>query len=207
MKNVLNYQTSEYDCGPTTLMNAIRFLFEREQIQPEIVKSIALYTLDAYNAEGEYGKSGTSRVAMMFLANWFNQFGKTKKFPIEATFLDTSHVNLSVTGRIQECLHQGGVVIVCCYLAGDRHYILLTGIKGEWVDVFDPYDFPDFPHTEGVELIENEPYVRNRSIHYTLFDKVEPTMYALGEIDIREAVLIFNSETRKTPEKTIEYFI
>ncbi len=30
MKNPLNYQTTEYDCGPTTLINAISFLFEKE---------------------------------------------------------------------------------------------------------------------------------------------------------------------------------
>ena len=47
MKNVLNYQSTEYDCGPVTLTNALRFLFEREEIQPEVVKAIALYTLDA----------------------------------------------------------------------------------------------------------------------------------------------------------------
>lgn len=52
MKNVLNYQSSEYDCGPTTLTNALRFLFERCDIPPELLKAIALYTLDAYNEQG-----------------------------------------------------------------------------------------------------------------------------------------------------------
>jgi len=46
MKNQLCYQTSEYDCGPTTLINAFRYLFEREEIMPEIIKTIYLYTLD-----------------------------------------------------------------------------------------------------------------------------------------------------------------
>ena len=27
MKNLLIYQSTEYDCGPTTLTNAIRYLF------------------------------------------------------------------------------------------------------------------------------------------------------------------------------------
>ena len=31
MKNPLHYQFSEYDCGPTTMQNAISFLFEREE--------------------------------------------------------------------------------------------------------------------------------------------------------------------------------
>ena len=49
MKNPLSYQTTEYDCGPTTLVNALRFLYEREEIVPELLKNIALYTLDLYD--------------------------------------------------------------------------------------------------------------------------------------------------------------
>ena len=29
MKNPLRYQLSEYDCGPTSMLNALAFLFER----------------------------------------------------------------------------------------------------------------------------------------------------------------------------------
>lgn len=35
MKNPLHYQLSEYDCGPTSMMNALAYLFEREEIPPE----------------------------------------------------------------------------------------------------------------------------------------------------------------------------
>ena len=34
MKNPLRYQLSEYDCGPTSMLNALAFLFEREDIPP-----------------------------------------------------------------------------------------------------------------------------------------------------------------------------
>lgn len=40
MKNPLNYQTTEYDCGPTTVMNAVSYLFNREEISPDIPKCI-----------------------------------------------------------------------------------------------------------------------------------------------------------------------
>ena len=46
MKNVLNYQSTEYDCGPTTILNAIRFLFNRQEIPPALVKGIWLYCND-----------------------------------------------------------------------------------------------------------------------------------------------------------------
>lgn len=52
MKNVLNYQTSEYDCGPVSFLNGVRYLFDREEIFPDIVKFIMLYTLDTYNTKG-----------------------------------------------------------------------------------------------------------------------------------------------------------
>ena len=46
MKNPLSYQTTEYDCGPTALTNAMSFLFSREDIPPDIIKAITLYCLD-----------------------------------------------------------------------------------------------------------------------------------------------------------------
>ena len=75
MKNPLHYQLSEYDCGPTSMQNAISFLFEREEIPPEVLRNIMLYCLDCYSSEGVPGKSGTSCAAMMFLSNWLNSMG------------------------------------------------------------------------------------------------------------------------------------
>ena len=65
MKNLLIYQSTEYDCGPTTLTNAIRYLFDREETLPGIIPSniIMLYCLDSYNEAGEVGKRGTSASA------------------------------------------------------------------------------------------------------------------------------------------------
>jgi hypothetical protein len=133
MKNQLSFQTSEYDCGTTTLLNAIRYLFEREEILPDIIRAISLYTLDVYNEDGEFGKSGTSRMAMMFLGNWFNQFGKTKNYPIYTEFLQDEKVSLKQNSKIIECLQQGGTVIVCVWLGNCRHYVLLTDIDSEYL--------------------------------------------------------------------------
>ena len=143
MKNKLSYQTSEYDCGPTTLLNAFRYLFEREEILPEIIKSISLYTLDLYNTEGEYGKSGTSRMAMMFLANWFNHFGQTMKFPIHTEILIDDKVHINQNSKIIECLQQKGCVIVCVWLGLCKHYVLLTDVDAEYVYLFDPYEWDE----------------------------------------------------------------
>ena len=52
MKNPLHYQLSEYDCGPTSMMNAIAYLFEREEIPPEAVRNMMLYCLDCHSKRG-----------------------------------------------------------------------------------------------------------------------------------------------------------
>ena len=52
MKVPLRFQITEYDCATTTLQNAISFLFEREEIPAEIIRTISLYTLDCYDEEG-----------------------------------------------------------------------------------------------------------------------------------------------------------
>ena len=40
MKSPLRYQISDYDCGPTSMLNAVSFLFEREQIPPELIRNM-----------------------------------------------------------------------------------------------------------------------------------------------------------------------
>lgn len=46
MKSPLRYQISDYDCGPTSMLNAVSFLFEREQIPPELIRNIMLFSLE-----------------------------------------------------------------------------------------------------------------------------------------------------------------
>ena len=64
MKNPLHYQISEYDCGPTSMLNAIIYLFDRDEIPPEVIRNTMLYCLDCYSKEGIPGKRGTSRAAI-----------------------------------------------------------------------------------------------------------------------------------------------
>ena len=87
MNNPLRYQMTEYDCGPTSMLNAVSYLFQREEIPPEIVRSIMLYCLDCFGADGACGKCGTSCTAMMFLSNWINSFGQTGHLPISSQHL------------------------------------------------------------------------------------------------------------------------
>lgn len=87
MKNPLCYQMTEYDCGPTSLLNAVSFLFEREQIPPELVRSVMLFCLDCFGADGAVGKCGTSCMAMQFLCSWLEGFGRAGHLPMRASYL------------------------------------------------------------------------------------------------------------------------
>ena len=213
MKNLLNYQSSEYDCGPVSLTNAIRYLFDREMIYPDIIKYIMLYCLDSYNDKGESGKSGTSASAMMFLSNWLNQFGQMKHFPITCEFLSGEDVYLSQSSKIIEALQQGGAVVLRLYL-DVGHYVLLTGIEDDDIYLFDPYyvelDDPELDPQfldEGITFITGQPKYANRKVSVQRLNRLTEGFYEMGSYDIREAVIMFNQDTRLSPEKTIDYFI
>lgn len=213
MKNLLNYQSSEYDCGPVSLTNAIRYLFDREMIDPDILKYIMLYSLDSYNEKGESGKMGTSASAMLFLSNWLNQFGQVKHFPIHCEFLDGENVYLSKAGRIVTALQQGGAVVLRLYLEVG-HYVLLTGVKGDEIFLFDPYyveaDDPELDPEfleEGITFVTDQPKRANRIVSMQRLNQLSRGFYEMGEYENREALILFNQDARLLPEETIEYFI
>lgn len=213
MKNLLNYQSSEYDCGPVTLTNAVRYLFEREEIYPDIIKYIMLYCLDSYNENGEVGKHGTSATAMMFLSNWLNQFGRMKNFPISCEFLSGDEVHINPTSKIIYALQQGGVVVLRLFL-DVGHYVLLTGIEGDSLYLFDPYyeeeDDPELSEEysePGITFIADQPKRANRLVSIERLNRTSEGFYEMGPYHIREAVLVFNKNARLLPEETIDYFI
>ena len=136
MKNPLHYQFSEYDCGPTSMQNAISFLFEREEIPPEVLRNIMLYCLDCYSSEGVPGKSGTSCAAMMFLSNWLNSMGDLGILPVKSRYLSGKEVYLGNESYVNDALRRGGAVVLRLF-SDEWHYVLLTGEDGEHVYMFD----------------------------------------------------------------------
>ncbi len=163
MKNFLIYQSSEYDCGPVSLINGIRYLFDREEIFPDVIKFIMLYCMDTYNEAGELCKHGTSAAAMNFVASWLNHFSQVKPFPIRCEFLSGEEVTISEGNKIYAALEKGGVVLLHVFLEVG-HYVLLTGIEGDTAFLFDPYyeeeGTPEFDaeyYTEGITFINDQP--------------------------------------------------
>lgn len=116
MKNPLHYQLSDYDCGPTSVLNAVAYLFEREDIPPEILRNVMLYCLDCHSFDGAPGKLGTSTSAMMFLSNWLDNFGRVGIMPISSSYLAGDRVYLGSASSINDALKRGGVVVVRLFL-------------------------------------------------------------------------------------------
>ena len=206
MKVPLRYQMTEYDCGPTSLLNAVSFLFEREEIPPEVVRNIMLFCLDSYGADGFSGKSGTSHTAMQFLSHWLDGFGQTGRLALSSAYLSGREVDLGQNSRLRDALLRGGAAVVRVDLDG-WHYILLTGIQGEDVYAFDPYRIEGGAPVEGVRTTEEHPGAYNRVIPVRLLARESVAPYAFGPIETREAVLLFNGNIALTADKTVEYMI
>ncbi len=192
MKNPLAYQKSEYDCGPTTMMNAISYLFDREKIPPDVVKYVMMYCLDTFDEKGVCGKSGTSKMAMMFLSNWLNQYGRVRNFPVHCKYIAGAGVNLQKDSEIMRGLKQGGVVITRL-IHENWHYVVMTGYDNKNIHLFDPY-YRKRPYLQdGIKIVNDHPTKYNRLVDFDHFDSNSKSHYALGAPEKREAVLIFNS--------------
>ena len=79
MKIPLRYQNTEYDCGTTSFVNALAYLYDREDIPVELLKAVYKYTLDAENEEGIVGKGGTSRRCAELLARYFVKYAASNE--------------------------------------------------------------------------------------------------------------------------------
>ena len=206
MKNPLRYQVSEYDCGPTSMLNAVSYLFAREEIQPEILRNIMIYSLDCYGQSGVLGQSGTSRMAMMFLSRWLSGVGEAGLLPIECQYISGKSVYLGEQSLVVDALNRGGVVVMRLYMDGE-HYVLLTKREAENIYLFDPYYMTENPFGSEIEFNMEQPCRYNRIVPFACFNREEAAPYALGKVAEREAVLLFDTRNKLTAERTIEYFI
>ena len=206
VKVPLRYQITEYDCGPTSLLNAVSYLFEREEIPPEVVRNIMLFCLDSYGADGFSGKSGTSHTAMQFLSHWLDGFGQTGRLALSSAYLSGREVELGQNSRLRDALLRGGAAVVRVDFEG-WHYILLTGIRGEDVYAFDPYRIDGPLPVDGVQATDEYPERYNRVIPARLLSRESVAPYAFGPVETREAVLLFNGNIALTADETVEYMI
>lgn len=198
MKVPFSYQKTEFDCGPTALTNALSFLFDREEIPPEMIRRIMTYCLDGFDGQGHPCRRGTSAAAMRFIGSWINGYGEAVHFPIKTQFLEGSQVHLDADSPILDVLRQGGAAVIrVIYECG--HYVLITGIRDQdHLLVFDGYyeeggDI-DALLGEGIGIISDQPRRANRLVSISHMNSDGTGSYQLGPVSRREAVLISRTD-------------
>lgn len=187
MKTPLRYQVSEYDCGPTSLYNAISFLFERHEIPAEVLKIIDKYTLDLSDDQKNPGKGGTSKKALNKISNLLNKYRK-HNFRMQCKILNGEEVTLE---KINVCLKNNGCALVSVWLENVEHYCIITKIHKNKVYIFDPYYLikNNYRHKK-VKIISNKIFTHNRFVTLKrLFSKTKKD-FSMGEKEKRMCLLM-----------------
>ena len=192
MKVPLRFQVTEYDCATTTLQNAISFLFKREEIPAEIVRTISLYTLDCYDNEGDIGEGGTSKAAMALMSSWIKNYANSHDFALKSEHYLNEDVNIDI---ITKCLKKNGCVVLRTYQKCE-HYCLITEIDNDFVYLWDPYYIEEkyYDTDKLIEVVFDEPFKFNRKVAMSRFLSSTHNDFALGPIKNRECLCLYTKE-------------
>ncbi len=193
----LNYQISEFDCGPVSLLNALNLQFDRKLIQPCLIKAIYNYTLDCCDAKSRPGQKGTSAAALRFIGEWMNEYGQSCGFPIHCESLAPADIRLGEGSVLNRALENGAVAVTRCVLCVG-HYVLITGAKDGWADLWDPYHVEKIIRKPTIRMVRDEPYHCNRRVAYSQMNAPGKGYYSMGEEDQRECLLIYNTAVSKS---------
>ena len=186
MKVPLRYQITEYDCGPVSFLNAISFLFDREEIDPELIKVVHQYTLDGQDKFGNIGKGGTTRSAIEKLSKYLND--NIDKYKILCKPLEKVNIE-----TINECLNNRGCALYRTYIEKYEHYVIITKIENEKIYLFDPYylETNTYSETNNFQIVLNSLFSYNRIITEKKFLDEKENDFSLGPIEKRQCVLLY----------------
>ena len=189
MKIPLRFQITEFDCWTVSLQNAISYLFEREDIPAELIREIALYTLDCYDKKWNLWQWGTSRDAVAYLAKWIVAYSKKHDFWLLAIYREWSDVTID---SLKSFLMENRVILLRTYLLGSEHYVIVTKIDDGFVYIRDPYylDAWFYDNDKDVDIILGHIFDFNRRISLKRFISHSKKDFSLGPINWRECTLI-----------------
>jgi hypothetical protein len=152
MKVPFRQQVSEYDCVPTTLINALSYLFNRGEIPPFVVHRVYKDCLDVECSRG------TSSRAVQDLGYLLSHYKDKRygKFAVESKFICGDQVHLRQNSKIIRCINSNGAALMCVHSnRGNWHYILAFRSEGEWLHCYDPFPRSKrFLESDAVKFIE-----------------------------------------------------
>ncbi len=187
----LKYQSTEYDCVPTTFLNAINYLFDRNEIQPEVIQRILLYSLDTINRNGVHGKGGTTGLSCEFILEWLHRYYKNE---LECEYILGNEVHLGQNNKIVRCVNEGGVALcsVINKTGSMNHYMLCTEEDCNFLYFFDPwFRQQQFRGTDSdyLEWVTGE-WNYNLKVSRHRLDVDISEKYSFGQIEDREVCLM-----------------
>jgi hypothetical protein len=196
MRVPFRQQATKYDCTPTSIINALCYLFNREDLPPFIVQRIYKDCLDVESARG------TSSRAIQDLAFLFKNYRekKFKNFSLNTKLITAEDVHLRGNSKIIRCIKSNGVAVLCVHLnRKEWHSILGFKADTEWLYCYDPAPRTRrFIVNDAVQFIETtKQYDPNLKIRRSWLDNDFDTAitpqerkYIFGDIDDRECLLL-----------------
>lgn len=184
----LKYQSTKYDCVPTTFLNAINYLFKIDEIQPEVIQRILQYSLDTINRNGEHGKGGTTGLSCEFILEWLRRYYEDQ---LECEYITGNEVHLGQNNKIVRSVNDGGVALcsVINTTGTMNHYMLCTKADNNFLYFFDPW-FRQKQYTDiDLELITDE-WNYNLKISRQRLDLDIDKKYSFGPNKLREVCLL-----------------
>lgn len=136
MKVPFRQQASTYDCVPTTFINALNYLFHREETPPFVVNQVYRNCLDVEAARG------TSSRAVQDMGYWLSTYSEPRydSFAIKSKFIVGAQVHLRQNSKILKCINANGAALLCVHSSQSCwHYILGFGHDGDYLCCFDPH--------------------------------------------------------------------
>ncbi len=191
MKVPLRYQVTETDCGIVTILNAINFVYEREEIDPELMGIIANYSeIIRINEQNVGHRWGMSRYAIKHITDLINNYSKTNKMRINAELLVEEDLKVD-DPRIIDCLKKGGAVVLRVWQEYE-HYSLLTNIDDKYAYIFDPYylDKSEYDNDEDVDILDDDIFKYNRKVKIERVNSTSTKDFALVRNENRGVLLI-----------------
>lgn len=187
----LREQLTGSDCFPTSVLNALGLLFRREEIPPEVLQRVYLYTLDGVD-RGQSRCRWTSSEAAYFLAEWLRDF-RTRCFAVEVSYLEGPEVHLRPGNPIGRCLSAGGKVVADVLTrCGYAHSVTLLAMDARWIYLWDPFHraVPRALRGGMIEALSGDGRGANFRIRRDHFARTSEEPFSLGPRAERSCLLL-----------------
>lgn len=196
MKVPFRQQASDYDCGPTSLINALCYLFDRKDIPPFVVHQIYKDCLDLDDSRG------TSSRTIQDLGFWLRHYREDRyaRFAVDSEYICGSQVHLRQNSKIIRCLNASGAALMIVRSSRNNwHYIIGIRTEGDWLHCYDPSPRSQrFINNDAVQFVaasgQQEPNLiircdwLDKNIKNT--NKPDELKYVFGCVTDRECLLL-----------------